>query len=514
MKELESLDAAFVIDTFLLLLIGIGPKIALVPFLEMTAGMPEATKRRVLRKMLTTAATVAVLLLILGGLLTRLLHFSPGALGVASGIILLIIAASMVLGQRRRRTAAVTPARTRIRCRSPSSRWPCLTCSTRPGSSSWSPLSAEASSVAVLGVAVGVLAVVLALDVRGVPLGRAGQQQAGREPDARDREGVRVPARRAGGPAGAQRTGGRRRYPPDWPLRSGGHLPLQGGQRFGDLAAHLRGEQPEQGPEPALDPDPLDHPDASPADRLERVVEEDLAQRHRAFGHPAPPGVHLRDGEGPAQVAALLGPAGDTGLERAVQPRDLLADIPVRPASDVGPHLPDRIRLGIADGKVRIRVPLESQEAKVSSLNGLVVFGRTENGNDRNAWILSSATESVSPSATAGTSQVPQGLAKLLLFGFLGGFILNLMPCVLPVISLKIFGFVRHAGDSLRAHFPQRPRIRRRNFRLVHWPRARFDRAEDGRARADVGGSIYQSLLCPRYERRRAGVRAQSIWCF
>ena len=99
MKELESLDAAFVIDTFLLLLIGIGPKIALVPFLEMTAGMTESTKRRVLRKMLATAALVAALLLILGGVLTRLLHFSPGALGVASGIILLIIAASMVLGQ-------------------------------------------------------------------------------------------------------------------------------------------------------------------------------------------------------------------------------------------------------------------------------------------------------------------------------------------------------------------------------------------------------------------------------
>ena len=89
MKDLESLDAAFVIDTFLLLLIGIGPKIALVPFLEATAAMPEAVKRRVLRKMLTTAAVVAALLLVLGGLLTRLLHFSPGALGVASGIILL-----------------------------------------------------------------------------------------------------------------------------------------------------------------------------------------------------------------------------------------------------------------------------------------------------------------------------------------------------------------------------------------------------------------------------------------
>ena len=81
MKDLESLDAAFVIDTFLLLLIGIGPKIALVPFLEATAAMPEAVKRRVLRKMLTTAAIVAVLLLVLGGLLTKLLHFSPGRAG-------------------------------------------------------------------------------------------------------------------------------------------------------------------------------------------------------------------------------------------------------------------------------------------------------------------------------------------------------------------------------------------------------------------------------------------------
>jgi hypothetical protein len=31
MKGLESLNASFVIDTFLLLLIGVGPKIALAP---------------------------------------------------------------------------------------------------------------------------------------------------------------------------------------------------------------------------------------------------------------------------------------------------------------------------------------------------------------------------------------------------------------------------------------------------------------------------------------------------
>src|SRR5271156_4339876 len=95
--EFESVDVAWVIDIFLLLLIGIGPKIALVPFLEATAGMPAATKTRVVRKMLTTATSVAVALLVLGGLLTRLLHFSAGALGIAGGIVLLIIAVSMIL---------------------------------------------------------------------------------------------------------------------------------------------------------------------------------------------------------------------------------------------------------------------------------------------------------------------------------------------------------------------------------------------------------------------------------
>jgi small neutral amino acid transporter SnatA (MarC family) len=164
MKDLESLDAAFVIDTFLLLLIGVGPKIALVPFLEVTKAMPDTTKRRVLRKMLTTTATVAALLLILGGLLTRLLHFSPGALGVASGIILLIIAIAMLLGQqggnggshpvadRDPMEVAVFPLAV-----------PYLL--NPAGIVVLVTLSAEASSVAVLAVAVGVLVVVLVFDV-------------------------------------------------------------------------------------------------------------------------------------------------------------------------------------------------------------------------------------------------------------------------------------------------------------------------------------------------------------
>jgi small neutral amino acid transporter SnatA (MarC family) len=97
--DFDSVSAANVFDIFILLLIGIGPKLALVPFLHATAGMPLATKRLVLRKMLITAGTVAAVLLILGGFLTQILHFSTGALSVASGIILFIIATKMVFGR-------------------------------------------------------------------------------------------------------------------------------------------------------------------------------------------------------------------------------------------------------------------------------------------------------------------------------------------------------------------------------------------------------------------------------
>lgn len=40
------------------------------------------------------------------------------------------------------------------------------------------------------------------------------------------------------------------------------------------------------------------------------------------------------------------------------------------------------------------------------------------------------------------------GLVKMLWFGFLGGLILNIMPCVFPVIALKVLGFVGQAKES------------------------------------------------------------------
>ena len=164
--DLETLNATFVIDTFLLLLIGVGPKIALVPFLEATKEMPEATKRRVLRKMLTTAATVAVLLLVLGGLLTRLLHFSPGALGVASGIILLIIAVTMVLGQHEGKgNGGSHPADDKDPMQIAVYPLAVPYLLNPAGIVVLVTASAEAASLAVSAVVVGILIVILALDV-------------------------------------------------------------------------------------------------------------------------------------------------------------------------------------------------------------------------------------------------------------------------------------------------------------------------------------------------------------
>lgn len=116
-----------------------------------------------------------------------------------------------------------------------------------------------------------------------------------------------------------------------------------------------------------------------------------------------------------------------------------------------------------ADG-VTFRIPIDTSDAKLASIPGLVVFGQTAEGPGRNAWELggsmatavepAGSTASARPAGRVATSaNGGGGLAMSLLLGFLGGFILNLMPCVLPVISLKIFGFIKHAGQSRQRIF-------------------------------------------------------------
>src|SRR6266516_654338 len=95
--------------------------------------------------------------------------------------------------------------------------------------------------------------------------------------------------------------------------------------------------------------------------------------------------------------------------------------------------------------QILFRIPIESSGKSVSAMAGLVVFSQQPNGDDRAAWQITP------PSIVSAAHPVPvRGIFTFLLFGFLGGIILNLMPCVLPVISLKIFGFIQQAGQSRR----------------------------------------------------------------
>jgi small neutral amino acid transporter SnatA (MarC family) len=93
------IDFALVGKLLLLLLIGMGPKIALVPFLEKTKHFDAETQRAVGRRMVAIAVVTALVLFAFGALLMRLLHISGGAVAVAGGIILAILAIEMVAGQ-------------------------------------------------------------------------------------------------------------------------------------------------------------------------------------------------------------------------------------------------------------------------------------------------------------------------------------------------------------------------------------------------------------------------------
>ena len=47
-----------------------------------------------------------------------------------------------------------------------------------------------------------------------------------------------------------------------------------------------------------------------------------------------------------------------------------------------------------------------------------------------------------------GYEKETRSLSLMLLFAFLGGMILNLMPCVFPVLGIKVLGFVQQAGND------------------------------------------------------------------
>ncbi len=72
---------------------------------------------------------------------------------------------------------------------------------------------------------------------------------------------------------------------------------------------------------------------------------------------------------------------------------------------------------------------------------------RGESGLPARSQTPKDSPEGVTSGSSAPASESPT-LLLALGFAFLGGIILNLMPCVLPVLSLKIMGFVQQAGED------------------------------------------------------------------
>lgn len=96
--DFSVIDLELVIRLLLVLLIGMGPKIALVPFLEKTKAFTPEQQRAIGRRMVITAVVAAIVVFFTGALLLRLLHITPGAVAVAGGIILTLLAVKMALG--------------------------------------------------------------------------------------------------------------------------------------------------------------------------------------------------------------------------------------------------------------------------------------------------------------------------------------------------------------------------------------------------------------------------------
>lgn len=124
------------------------------------------------------------------------------------------------------------------------------------------------------------------------------------------------------------------------------------------------------------------------------------------------------------------------------------------------------------------RIPLAEQRSNSPSTLPVVLAERVQGSTPRpgyradltvqGPWPAVAAKASVSPAleaalkanaALAGSGlppAAPSGASSLtfsaaLLGALLGGLILNLMPCVFPVLAIKVVGFTRHAQDR-RAH--------------------------------------------------------------
>ena len=99
-------------------------------------------------------------------------------------------------------------------------------------------------------------------------------------------------------------------------------------------------------------------------------------------------------------------------------------------------------------GKIRVRKLVKKFEGDwPDRISGLLI---QKAGDQRLSYAVTLPISMAGESAPAAAGALSQPLWKMLLYAVLGGLILNVMPCVLPVIALKILGFVAEARNDPR----------------------------------------------------------------
>lgn len=106
---------------------------------------------------------------------------------------------------------------------------------------------------------------------------------------------------------------------------------------------------------------------------------------------------------------------------------------------------PQEMRLN--DDEVRLTIPTGEKAGTVTGINGLLVV--QADGGSAAGYEIAAPLAGAATSAAAADATAAMPLAAALLLAFLGGLILNVMPCVLPVLVMKAMSFIsRGATDA------------------------------------------------------------------
>jgi thiol:disulfide interchange protein len=130
-------------------------------------------------------------------------------------------------------------------------------------------------------------------------------------------------------------------------------------------------------------------------------------------------------------------------LQLIVEPKTQVGSLNFFPEGDfLDEYKPSKTEL-LGSGKLQLTLHLKEKAKLPSSLQGVLVAENPWDASGQRALTISVALQSPSTS----TSRLP----LTLLFAFLGGLILNVMPCVFPILSLKALHLVQISSESRSA---------------------------------------------------------------